>query len=334
MDTTQAQMLNACRVAFPQRAGLQVRGIAPLESNCHDMTVFHLSWDGAATGESLPLIMRRYPCPLGYNALAERGKAAREFVVLRWLARHDFPVPPALSTGTDESGEWLLMQALPATNWWLPLGMVDFNRVLPPIVRRHVSLLARLHSFDPVEMLDLDLPTVTALEVLDYFIAAIEPTGEALLLATLRRVAELMQAVEERPARLINMNAEVANILVDRSGEVIAWVDWDNAALGDPHWDLAALITSLRGAYQMDALATNAIAWYTKETVRSVKYLPVWLALYAALRWAQCVWLKAETKVGDSFTFPSMERFIAAHDSHKAWAMETLAEVDDAEGAS
>ena len=325
---TQTHILNACRAAFRERKGLSVTGLNPLQSNQHPMVAFHLTWDGAPGGQTIPLIFRRYPGPLSWHTLDASGRAAREFAVLRWLGRNRFPVPPALATGSDEGGDWLLIGTLAGRNWWRPLGGVDFEKVLPGIVRQAVALMARLHAFDAAELSDV-LPTITLAGVIEGYRQAVEEAGDPLLKAALRRLADLASGIEEAPPRLINVDAELTNLLVDQSGNVVAWLDWDDAALGDPRWDVAALVNSLRGAYQMNELAARAVADYGRETVRPVRDLEVWVALYAVLRWAQAVWLKEQIENERPLAFPALERFVAACDSHRAWAMEMLKEAEE-----
>jgi aminoglycoside phosphotransferase (APT) family kinase protein len=337
MNASHALSLNACRAAFPERAGLSVEAVSPLESSHHPMLAVHLRAEGTPLH---PLILRRYTSPLGWHLFEDTNRASRELVVLRWLGEQGFPVPPAHAAGADESGDWLLVGAVSGQNWWQPLGLVDFDRVLPGVVRQQVEWMARLHALDPapLQASGAPLPVVTAAGVLETCRRAVRgdvrrDDDPAAVLAALERVTGLMGDDEERPARLVNMDAEVANVLVTPGGEVSAWLDWDEAALADPRWDVAALVNSLRGAYQMDELARRAVTQYNRETLRPARNLAAWVALYAVLRWAGCAWLKARIKAGHEVSFPSRDRFVAAYGSHRAWALEMLAEAEEVKDA-
>lgn len=327
---TPATALEACRVAFPHRDGLSVAGVNPLVSNQHILTVAHVKWEDDKGTRSEPVILRRYPSPLGWHTLDDPHRAARELTVLHHLRTNDFPVPPAYAIGTDESGDWLLIGVSSGRNWWLPFGLVNFSKVLPGITRRVVTLLARLHTLD-VESLpteDAHLPSITVAGMLGTVHEIVKSADDPDIQEAADRITALMADIEERSPRLINVDAQLTNVLVNPSHEITSWLDWDEAALGDPRWDVAALVGSLWGAYQLRELATWAATTYSQETIRPTKDITRWVALRAVLRWAQCVWLLSEIKQGREIAFPGFERFINAYDSHKAWAMETLVEAE------
>jgi aminoglycoside phosphotransferase (APT) family kinase protein len=331
MDTHDS-ILAICHTAFPDQPTLSLESLNPLAGSDHAMQVFHLR---SGPDSSHPLILRRYTSPLVWHHLEESGRAAREFAVLNHLRDAGFPVPIPHAHGHDEQGDWLLLDAISGRNWWQPLGLVDFDRVLPGVVKQHVTWLVRLHALDPAP-LTAALPTIRAADVLAAyqeraaFVARHDP-NEGILRAALRRAGELVAQDEEQPSRLLNGDATVANLIVAPSGDLAAWLDWDQAAIGDPRWDVACPVTSLRGGYQMDDLARRAVSQYEHDSVRRVANLQGWLALVAVLRWAACAWLKAAEKTGQTFDFPAKAHFIEAYDSHRAWAMTMLEEAEGEE---
>ena len=323
--------MNVCRAAFPDREGLTAEGVNPLEGNHHPMAVFFARWAG---GAARPLILRRYSAAWNARSPGQGNAAAREFAVLRALEGRDLLAPRAHAHGTDDAGDWLLLDALPGRNWWLPLGMVDFDKTLPGIVREQVRLLARLHSLDPAEIgnaisaFGLSLPVLSVSGVVEAARQRVRAAGDGDAATALDRVAALMAGLEESQPRLIHGDADITNLLVSRDGKVAGWIDWDEAALGDPSWDVAALVNSLRGDYQMHALAARAVADYGRETLRPVRAIAAWTALIAVLRWAFSAWLRDEAQRGHSLDFPAAERFIEGYSSHRAWAMEMLDEAE------
>lgn len=324
MTLTPDAILSACRNIFPDRAGLSIQSINPLSTSSHPMVAFFLH---GASDRPQPLIFRRYASPLSWHHLGEIDRAAREDSVLRALQGCDLPVPPAVGYGRDDSGEWLIQGALPGRNWWLPIGLVDFERVLPGIVRQHVRHLARLHSLDTASLVkQADLPVITIQGVIDHTRELAREASDLDVVSAFDDVARLLVEVEEREPRLIQVDNHISNVLVNAAGEVAGWVDWDDAALGDPRWDVAALANSLRGDYQLHALAARAIADYGRETVRPVKGLTAWTALFAVLRWAGAAWMRDQLKQGRGFDFPAADRFVTSYDSHRAWALEILGE--------
>lgn len=335
MDIASEQLTAICCKAFPERSGLKVGPLNPLESSQHAMAAFRLESDDAPPQ---PVIFRRYTSPLGWHRLEDPDRAGREQRVLGWLSGEGFPVPEVYAAGSDDLGGWLLMEALPGRGWWHPLGLVDFKRVLPGIVKQQVALMVRLHTLEPepLQAQDTLLPVITAAGVLETYRAVAEHVArrsvdEGILVAALRRVADLFEEIEERPPRLINGDAALTNIIVLPGEEQPAWLDWDEAALGDPRWDIAALVESLHGAYQMEELAGWAAQTYARDTLRSLKNLDAWVALRAVIRWAQCAWLQDQIRARRSFDFPSLGRFLDAYDSHRAWAMEMLKKAENTE---
>jgi aminoglycoside phosphotransferase (APT) family kinase protein len=331
MATEIDTLLSVCRVVFPSRQGMAIRAINPLQSTHHAMTAFHLVWEeGDRSLQSMPMILRRYSFPPGWRSFDDADRAGREAAMLVWLTENGFPAPPVYGSGNDESGEWLLEGAIHGHPWWYPPGGVDFAAVLPGISRQMVGLLARLHSMEPGD-LAAHIPTITVAGTLDVYQHAAQECSDPLLESALKRVRTMMVAVEERPPRMIHGDSVLANLLVDDHYQVAGWLDWDDAGLGDPRWDVAALVTSLRGDYQMNELADRALADYARETVRPVQNIRAWVAMIAVFRWVQSTWIRAMIRSGKTVEFPGREMFTESCDSHRAWAMEMLQEAEEEE---
>jgi aminoglycoside phosphotransferase (APT) family kinase protein len=326
MSNEAPDILALCRAALPDETGLEVRSVNPLPGKQHSLTAFHLMRDGDRT----PLVLRRYPSPLGWTAFDDPHKAQREFAILRWLGGKGLPAPEPFEVGHDDQGDWLLERAISGRQWWLPLGGVAFGSVLPGLVRQQVSLLVKLHSLEVAEGLAeaAHLPTIRVAGVLDGYRQALHKSGDRHALAAVERIAAIMQVVKERPPRLLNMNVEMENVLVDEQGKIVGWLDWDQAALGDPAWDVAGLVSSIYGAYHLPELAARAAADYGRETVRPIKDIKAWAALIAVLRWAQCSWLADQIRRGRKVPFPACSRFVDAYGSHRAWAIQLLNEAE------
>ena len=328
MSLDASELMAACRAALPGRPGMDIRSINPLPGKQHTLVAFHLI-DGEAR---TPLILRRYPSPLGWAGPNLPGKARREFEMLRWLRGRDLLSPEAVGLGRDASGDWLLERAISGRHWWLPLGSVNFNRALPGLVRQMVRLLGRLHS---LELDDLPteaalVPTITVRGVIQTWHAALRRSGDRHVVEAIERISGLMSTVQERPPRLLHLNVEMENVLVDEAQQIVGWLDWDQVALGDPRWDVALLVDSLYGAYALPDLARWAVTDYGRETVRPVKDIRLWAALIAVLRWAQCSWLAEQVRRRRKLSFPSSARFLDSYGSQRAWAMQLLNEAERA----
>ncbi|MBN1311555.1 MAG: phosphotransferase [Anaerolineae bacterium] len=302
-----------------------------MESEHHHLTALHLVRQNAdGQDEPIPLILRRYPSPLVWHTFDAPHRAKREFATLQYLEANGFPVPSPQAHGSDDEGCWLLEGVVRGHNWWRPLGAVDFSAVLPGLVRRQVALMARLHSLE-IEELNApayNLPTITIPDVLETYRKAAQESGDQAAVTAVRDVKEIMLRVEERPPRLLHGDASLTNLLVDDDDQVVGWLDWDEAVLGDPRWDVAALHASLCGSYAMPQLAARSVVEYGQETVRPVKDIEVWVAALAVFRWVQCAWLKHRIAAEEDIAFPSLDRFVDAYDSHRAWALAMLQEAE------
>lgn len=322
------QIIHACRIAFPERDRLSIDGPYPISSNRHAVEVIHLRWEDDQGRHRLPVIYRRYPCPLGWHTFNDPDRAERELAVLKWLHEQGFPAPNAYAAGQDDDGVWLLVEAIAGKNWWMPLGTVDFNRVLGDIVHQQVKLMAHLHSLETSTLESVQLPTITALGVIDTYRPLTESSNDGLV-EVFDRVAVLMSLVDEDPTCLINVDAEPANMLVDpASGQITAWLDWDEAAIGDRRWDLAALVNALYGKYSLPKLADQVVSQYAKHSVRPIRHIDVWAALVATLEWAQASWLKLAIKQDRPVDFPARLRMIDDHDSYRVRALDFLAKAE------
>jgi aminoglycoside phosphotransferase (APT) family kinase protein len=323
------QIAQACRNAFPERDRLSINGPYPVSSNRHTVEVFHLRWEDDQEPNQLPVIYRRYPCPLGWHTFDDPDRAERELAVLKWLREQGFPAPNAYAAGQDDGGAWLLVEAISGKNWWMPLGTVDFNRVLGDVVHQQIKLMAHLHSLESSSLGAAQLPTITALDVIDTHRSLVEPSDDSLN-EVFERIAALMAQVDEEPTCLVNVDAEPANMLVDpESGQIVAWLDWDEAAIGDRRWDLAALINALYGKYSLPNLADQVASQYAKYSVRPIRQINAWAALVAALEWAQASWLKLAFRQERPVDFPARQRMIDDHDSHRVRALDFLAKAEE-----
>ncbi len=104
-------------------------------------------------------------------------------------------------------------------------------------------------------------------------------------------VARLKPAVAEiksRPHRLIHGNPHLENISVG-GGKILALRNWENAAIGDPRWDVMTAAYWIRGADS--ELAEQLVNWYETFSGQAITERPFWWALIAARLWALKSWV-------------------------------------------
>src|SRR5512139_823455 len=100
MGNSAEQLTTICQTAFPDRQVRAVENIYEMPANQHEVIAFMLTTDFGRD----PLILRRYPSPLGWAALKDLHKPQRESKLLPWLAQQGLPVPQVIASGSDGEG--------------------------------------------------------------------------------------------------------------------------------------------------------------------------------------------------------------------------------------
>lgn len=316
MTITERHILNACIATFPQRLNMRLGDSRSLPGNQHEMMLFELLWDERSQTYSVELIFRRYCSPLSWHNMRDSNRAAREFEVLRWLGHNRFPTPPALHSGLDDEGEYLVMGAASGNGW----GELS-EELRVGAVQQLINLLMQLHGLDPEDL--SQLPHVTVEEIVTRYREWAMETGDDATQAAINEAASLIEPATEYTAVPLNMTADVSDLLVSNTGRITAWLDWENAMIGDPRWDIAWLIEQLRSIHQMPDLANLALGRYQAAIGTTFDDLPRWAALLAAMRLVRCAWARHHQ---DDLSFPGLQNLVASYDEYRAWVDSALAD--------
>lgn len=216
-----------------------------------------------------------------------------EFALLRGLFGR-YPAPRPLHVAAD--GAYLLMEHVD--------GAVETD-----LARMSVEVMAdRLAELHALRLDSLDLPELPPREDLAQAIADYLPAGE------LRSAVESHPASTE-PAVLLHGDYWPGNILWRRS-ELVAVIDWSDAALGDPLSDLACARAELCCAFDgavVEAFTRRYVArrglhleprslavWEVYVSASALKHMPEWglpPAEYARRRERTAAFLRAATDV-------------------------------------
>lgn len=154
--------------------------------------------------------------------------AAKEFHVTSHLTRDGFRVPAPLALHGDDvvDGPWLV------TEWVrgdLAVGRTNDDQV----VRQMVDFIARLHDLEPCRF---DVPGLDHIEdpaaALPGYLPE-GPTGR-----DVRRALEGGLRRTPNPSGLLHGDFWPGNVMLDH-GSLVAVLDWEDAARGDPLADLA-----------------------------------------------------------------------------------------------
>lgn len=224
-------------------------------------------------GESEWLVVRRWkPQTLTWNPNAP----ARVWITLNLLARHDVPAPRPVYL--DATGELVGDPALVMTR-------VPGHATLEP-EDRHAYLrdlgfaLAAVHKLTVDETVGLPRDVVPELaELLAPGGKLAGPEGAALY----RRIAQHIHSWRPQRERLGLVHGDYwAGNTLWQDGRLTSIVDWDQAALGDPHSDVGYCRVDLALMFGLEA-ADEFLAAYTEASDAPIESLRYW-DLMAAVR--------------------------------------------------
>jgi hypothetical protein len=283
-------------------------------------------------GDVRSLVVKRFP--------AERAQCERA-AIERWLPRAGLAAhgPPLLATVADRAGRscWFVYEDLgPST---LAEHAADPGRV-----RAAVELLAELHArfrehpiLGEVRWLGADLgmafyaasvrDAARALEALGAK-APLAGDSRALCARLLERLALLRAEEPERaaaleasgaPETLLHGDPWTINVFVRPAGDGFEarWIDWDQAGVGPASYDLSTFLLRFPPRERVGILA---------------RYRERYALLVPGVRWptrGEWNWL-FDTAERARLAHTLMWRALAGVEGHLGWALEELAQVEEA----
>jgi aminoglycoside phosphotransferase (APT) family kinase protein len=175
------------------------------------------------------------------------------------------------------------------------------------------AFLARLHRLTPPDAVRRVLPEARAqdeivrlwslartcgdeglIEVLAGLSRGKAVSGEARSEGAAREEAATGDAagkeMEEFPPCVLHGDLQAGRVRADARG-LTAVLDWENAALGDPRWDLARVANELHEREAHD-LVEQLYQRYEEESGLPAREMDYWEALSATQQWTLLVWLK------------------------------------------
>lgn len=206
--------------------------------------------------------------------------AADEYKLLRLLRSAGLAVPTPYSF--DQSGEifstpYIVIEYIEGEPEFAPANMPDF-------LLQIATQLARIHRIDGSTPDMSFLPKIEDryAQLLREPLASVE---ESEVVARIRAVLDAVWPLPQRnPSALLHGDFWPGNLLW-RDGQLVAVIDWEDAAIGDPLADLANSRLELLWAFGIEAMQ-RFTEQYQALTMLDYTNLPYW-DLYAALRLSQ-----------------------------------------------
>ncbi len=271
--------------AIPLKASqtIEVSNVA-VHSSWQDDTITYTSvW---ANGQTLPLVLRSYRSPLTYWQTQDPYKQDRVWAVLRRLRLDGFPSPRPLAKGIFGRTRYLIWHLAPGEGWYDPA--LGFREQAQALIPRLAELLARLHALDHEGLNNEPLYQATVAGTLVRMLLWSREMGNEELRHVIARLKPAVARIRSWPHKLIHGDPHPGNVQV-HEGTITALLNWENAAIGDPRWDV---MTAAHWLHRRDEeLADQFVNWYETFTGRTITGRPFWYALISARLWALKAWL-------------------------------------------
>ncbi|MBN1642916.1 MAG: aminoglycoside phosphotransferase family protein [Anaerolineae bacterium] len=275
------ELQTLCRRSFPERLDQRVSQIRAMGGGRHPALAFALSWREGRTPRVERLVMRRYADAWTWWSRSDHEKAQREWEVVCWLYAQGFPVATPYAWGTAREGPYLLVGE--TRGRVLSLEDEADRRRYAEVA---AGLLARLHSLSPPGGVRQVLPELSARQVLERAAALADACGAD---EVVQACGTLMAVeVEVLPLCVVHGDLDADRLRCDAQG-ITAVDSWENAALGDPRWDLARIALALR-TQGADAQVEALYNAYPGQGGAPPEAMPYWEALSALYRWATVEW--------------------------------------------
>jgi aminoglycoside phosphotransferase (APT) family kinase protein len=225
-------------------------------------------------GQAQKMIVRQY----GEAELKSKPQvAASEFKLLRLLQTFGLAVPAPYYL--DESGEifstpYIVIEYVEGNTEFAPAHVDD-------CIFQLASYLSRLHAVD-CSHLDLSFLDQQENRVAEKLRERPTNIMESLDERQIRDVLEAVWPLPQRnPSVLLHGDFWPGNILW-KEGQLVAVIDWENAALGDPLADVANMRREMLWAFGIDGMQRFTHQYQALTTI-DFTHLPYW-DLCAALR--------------------------------------------------
>lgn len=262
----EAALLRWIRELFPNEGEPRIAVRVEYRSFHHKMELLRVSFGSDGAAPFVDLFLRTYLGELCWWVLAEPEIPERERMAWSAVARGGVPIPGVQGWCRTDSGAAALLEAVPGRGLWYqctPLAVADAARVL-----------ARLHGLQLEDDEQLRFPRVGVVDLIERWRGWFEGEEDEQTRAALEVVCESLDKAMCRPPALLHGDCHAGNFLSD-GRKIVAVLDWESCAVGDPRLDLAVMDGCLR-RWNSDELADSFLQEYEKTAGWTVADLRPW----------------------------------------------------------
>lgn len=271
---------------IPAKNAIEVTKVELFSAWDYDTLNYVTRW---SNGETKPLTLRTYQNPVCYWQLPDPYKRDRVWAVLRRLRLEAYPSPHVIARGALENAGFLIWHTDRHPNWHAE------NTPSLNLLSQLAELLARLHRLDHTPLNDEPLYQATIAGSLVRMLLWSRDTTDPDLKPMVRRLKATVATIEPWHHRLIHGDPHLGNVQT-HDGKIVALLNWENAAIGDPRWDVMTAAHAIR---QSDTTqADHFVNWYETFTGRTIDNRDFWYALISTRLWALKLWVASAIEAG------------------------------------
>lgn len=267
-----------CRHSFPDRLDQHVSQFALEQDERHRALSFMLTWRESRRPRVERLHVRGYLDGWTVWTAGDPNQARRDWEVLRWLYGLGLPVPRVYAVGED----YVLMEQ-PTGRTIESLGQ-GWHKQVAAQIERFAFLLAQLHRRTPPDAVRQLLPVITLTELM----AQLSRSARECLDGELDEAMSALKiwlGTESEGTSLCVLCGEAIFAYARIGAQGITLPCWQDAALGDPRWDVARAIGWLQ-VHHADDLSEHLLDAYRAQSDAALFNLDAWIALTALTNWA------------------------------------------------
>ncbi|HEY84409.1 MAG TPA: phosphotransferase [Chloroflexi bacterium] len=311
--TTDKLLKHLTNTAIPTVAPIEIVDAQDISTWQHDTMTFTGVW--SARKRSQKLMLRQYLGRISYWQTQDPYQADRVWAVMRRLRLDGFPAPRPVARGLFGETPYLIWRQ-PRGQVWTPgkasqagsdggnlpplfksneIQPNDFDAQIDALIPQLAKLLARLHALNHNGLNNEPLYQATVAGTLVRMLLWGREMGNEELRRAVRQLKPAVVKIQSWPHRLIHGDPYLGNILI-RDKKIAALLNWENAAIGDPRWDV---MTAAHHLHQFSpSQADELVNSYEKISGKRIANRPFWYAMIAVRLYALKSWVARALEMG------------------------------------